>query len=74
MTALAEPSGIRTLLLLLFTVLLIYLGLLNYRSWARLRHIPGPPGAAFSKWWMLRSTLDGQMHLALERACTDYGE
>ncbi|KAF6840827.1 cytochrome P450 [Colletotrichum plurivorum] len=73
MTALAEPSGIRTLLILLFTALLIYLVLLNYRSWARLRHIPGPPSAAFSKWWMLRSTLDGQMHLALERACTDYG-
>ncbi|RXG49750.1 hypothetical protein VDGE_00407 [Verticillium dahliae] len=44
-----------------------------YRAWYRLRHIPGPRWAAFSKWWMLRNTLSGKMHLALKRACDEYG-
>ncbi|KAK1635288.1 cytochrome P450 [Colletotrichum phormii] len=74
MTAINEFSGhIWNPLLLFLTALFIYLGSLSYRSWNRLRHIPGPPGAALSKWWMLRNTLGGQMHLALKRACDDYG-
>ncbi|OLN97575.1 Pisatin demethylase 4 [Colletotrichum chlorophyti] len=60
-------------LLMLFAALFIYLAAVRYRSWNRLRHIPGPPSAAFSKWWMLRNTLGGQMHLALKQACDDYG-
>ncbi|KAK6224732.1 cytochrome P450 [Colletotrichum tabaci] len=74
MAALSEVSGhIWRSVLLLVTALFIYLGTLSYRSWNRLRHVPGPPGAAFSKWWMLRNTLGGQMHLALKRACDEYG-
>ncbi|KAL0769401.1 hypothetical protein CaCOL14_008709 [Colletotrichum acutatum] len=74
MAAIQELSGhIWNLLLLFLAALFIYLGSLSYRSWNRLRHIPGPPGAALSKWWMLRNTLGGQMHLALKRACDDYG-
>ncbi|KAL0933071.1 cytochrome P450 [Colletotrichum truncatum] len=60
--------------LFLIAALFLYLTVLSYNSWNRLRHIPGPPGAAFSKWWMLRNTLGGQMHLALKRACDDYGQ
>ncbi|TKW55018.1 hypothetical protein CTA1_48 [Colletotrichum tanaceti] len=75
MAALNEVSGhVWKSVLLLVTALLIYLGTLSYRSWNRLRHVPGPPGAAFSKWWMLRNTLGGQMHLALKRACDEYGK
>ncbi|GKT92834.1 pisatin demethylase [Colletotrichum tofieldiae] len=74
MIVISEVSGHAwNSLLLLATALLIYLGTLSYRSWHRLRHVPGPPGAAFSKWWMLRNTLGGQMHLALKRACDEYG-
>ncbi|KAK2776898.1 benzoate 4-monooxygenase cytochrome p450 [Colletotrichum kahawae] len=74
MAALIELSDrFQIPLLFLLAALLIYLTAMNYRSWNRLRHIPGPPGAAFSKWWMLRNTLGGQMHLALKRACDDYG-
>ena len=43
-------------------------------AWRRLRHIPGPPGAAWSRWWLLRNTLGGEMHLGLKRACEQYGE
>lgn len=44
-----------------------------YRTWHRLAHIPGPRWAGLSKWWMLRNTLRGDMHLALKRACDEYG-
>lgn len=60
-------------------VILVALGLLGYFSvsiyttWRRLRHIPGPRSAGFSKWWMLRNTLGGSMHLALKAACDTYG-
>lgn len=75
MAALIELSGrFQSPFIPLLAALLILLTVMNYRSWNRLRHIPGPPGAAFSKWWMLRNTLGGQMHLALKRACDDYGE
>ena len=60
--------------LLLGAVLLIYTSVSTYLSWRRLKHIPGPPGAAFSKWWMLRNTLSGNMHLALKQACDDFGK
>lgn len=61
-------------------VALLVLGLLGilsattYTTWRRLRHIPGPPSAGLSKWWMLRNTLGGNMHLALKAACDTYGK
>lgn len=76
------PSGfIGTVVVYLtnLTILLV-LGLLGYYSastyttYRRLRHIPGPRVAAFSKWWMLRNTLGGSMHLALKEACETYGK
>lgn len=55
-------------------VLLAYIATSTIKSWHRLRHIPGPPGAGFSKWWMLRNTLGGNMHLATKAACREYGK
>lgn len=55
-------------------VLLAYIAASTIKSWHRLRHIPGPPGAGFSKWWMLRNTLGGNMHLATKAACREYGK
>lgn len=61
-------------------VVLLVLGLLGclsattYTTWRRLKHIPGPPSAGLSKWWMLRNTLGGSMHLALKAACDTYGK
>ncbi|CAK7203654.1 hypothetical protein SEUCBS139899_006392 [Sporothrix eucalyptigena] len=54
-------------------VLLAYITASTIASWHRLRHIPGPPGTGFSKWWMLRNTLGGNMHLATKAACREYG-
>ena len=45
-----------------------------YSSWKRLRHVPGPTGAAWTKWWLLRNTLSGNMHLELKKATEEYGE
>lgn len=61
-------------------VVLIVLGLLGclsastYTTWRRLKYVPGPPSAGLSKWWMLRNTLGGNMHLALKAACDKYGK
>lgn len=51
-----------------------YVSVYLYTTWRRLRHIPGPRSAGFSKWWMLRNTLGGSMHLALKAACETYGK
>ncbi|EGY13725.1 pisatin demethylase [Verticillium dahliae VdLs.17] len=71
-TAVPGPH-LLTLLLLVSAGMLLSLLAHVYRAWYRLRHIPGPRWAAFSKWWMLRNTLSGKMHLALKRACDEYG-
>ena len=57
------------LLVALITVTIV----VNIRSWLRLRHIPGPSFAAFSKLWMLRKTSGGRFHLDLAEACEKYG-
>ncbi|KAM0327966.1 hypothetical protein ACHAQA_005365 [Verticillium albo-atrum] len=66
-------SHLVTVSLVVGTGILLSLLVHVYRDWCRLRHIPGPRWAAFSKWWMLRNTLGGKMHLALKRACDEYG-
>lgn len=63
-----------SLTLLLATLLFLYWSTINFLSWRRLRHIPGPRWAALSKWWMLRNTLGGHMHLATKEACKQYGK
>ncbi|EEY14690.1 benzoate 4-monooxygenase cytochrome P450 [Verticillium alfalfae VaMs.102] len=71
-TAVPGPH-LLTLSLLVGAGMLLSLLAHVYWAWYRLRHIPGPRWAAFSKWWMLRNTLSGKMHLALKRACDEYG-
>ncbi|KAL4928037.1 cytochrome P450 [Aspergillus undulatus] len=55
--------------LLIFTLLATK----SIRSYLRLRQFPGPRIAAFSKIWMMRSTLHGRMHLDVAEACKQYG-
>jgi hypothetical protein len=43
------------------------------RSYLRLRHIPGPRFAAFSKLWLLQKTIGGRFHLDTVEACARYG-
>ncbi|KAH6691663.1 benzoate 4-monooxygenase cytochrome P450 [Plectosphaerella plurivora] len=70
---LTNPHLATLSLLFIFAIVLLVFLAQVYRHWYRLKHIPGPRWAAFSKAWMLRNTLSGNMHLALKRACDDYG-
>ncbi len=69
---LASSKFLLVILAALFLV--VYSTVSTVRSWRRLRHIPGPQGAAFSKWWMLRNTMGGSMHLATKAMCKQYGK
>jgi hypothetical protein len=51
----------------------VYVTVQSIRSWASLRHVPGPRWAGVSKWWLLRNTMSGKMHLALKQVCDEYG-
>jgi len=55
------------LLLLFFTARTLYV-------WNRLRHIPGPFSAGFSKWWLLKRTMNGTIHMESAQATFQYGE
>ncbi|ERS98938.1 hypothetical protein HMPREF1624_04131 [Sporothrix schenckii ATCC 58251] len=59
--------------LVLGLTFLAYFAATTVKTWHRLRHIPGPRGAGFSKWWLLRNTLGGNLHLATKAACRQYG-
>lgn len=63
------------LALLYFGLLvLFYLVAKSLYSWYRLRHIPGPPSAGFSKWWLFKRTWRGTMYIESAEACFKYGE
>ncbi|KAK4069810.1 transcriptional regulator family: Fungal Specific TF [Purpureocillium lilacinum] len=42
------------------------------RQYLRLRHIPGPPSAGISQWWLIRAVGGGRTHLDLYEACQKY--
>ncbi|KAB5550779.1 cytochrome P450 family protein [Coniochaeta sp. 2T2.1] len=41
--------------------------------WQRLRHIPGPPEAGWSKLWLVRHQIGGRLCLDLPAVCEKYG-
>ena len=43
------------------------------QRWYRLRHIPGPKGAAWSTWWQLRGALSGRYHERPKNAADQFG-
>jgi hypothetical protein len=45
-----------------------------FRSYWRLRHIPGPWLGAVSELWYIRAATSGELHLRLAEACSKYGE
>ncbi|KAH8682719.1 cytochrome P450 [Xylariales sp. PMI_506] len=45
----------------------------EFRSWHRLRHIPGPFLASLSSIWMVRKSLSGRLHEHLKEAADTYG-
>jgi hypothetical protein len=54
---------------------LITLYLLSvFRSYWRLRHIPGPWLGAVSELWYIRAATSGELHLKLAEVCSKYGK
>ena len=41
--------------------------------WNRLSHIPGPPSAGFSKYWMIKEALKARQPMAFQEATEKYG-
>jgi hypothetical protein len=69
-----SPLSIWLVLAGLSLAVITYVAVASVSQWKRLKHVPGPTGTGWSKWWLLRNTLGGNMHLALERANNKYGE
>jgi hypothetical protein len=53
--------------------LFAYLLFSSITQYFRLRHIPGPPGAGFSKWWLIGRITSGRTHLDYYEVCEKYG-
>ncbi len=51
----------------------LYLIATRVATWARLRHIPGPFTARFSKLWLVRRQMTGKLVLDLQDVCKEYG-
>ncbi|KAK4206161.1 cytochrome P450 family protein [Rhypophila decipiens] len=51
----------------------LYVAITTIREYLRLRHIPGPPGAGWSKWWIARHQMRGTMCCDLEEVADKYG-
>ncbi|KAK3689422.1 pisatin demethylase [Podospora appendiculata] len=58
---------------LIITTLLVWWLVSAIRQYHRLRHIPGPPLAPFSKLWLFRKASSGRTHLDYYDACNKYG-
>lgn len=56
-----------------FSILVLYAVTSVVRQYARLRHVQGPPGAGFSKWWLVRTVYGGRQHLDFYDAFLKYG-
>lgn len=46
----------------------------SFSVWYRLSHIPGPPWAALSKYWMVKEALKGRQPIAFKQATDKYGK
>ncbi|KAK1996445.1 cytochrome P450 [Colletotrichum falcatum] len=60
-------AGIAASVLVAYTVASVV------KQYLRLRHIKGPPGTGFSKWWLVRAVGGGRTHLDFYEACEKYG-
>jgi len=54
-------------------LLTIWIVISTLRQYLRLRHIPGPTIAGFSRWWHLRHEMGGNMNLDLYEVTKKYG-
>jgi hypothetical protein len=65
--------GPLTVTFVLVNVLIVIALALRTRTWLRLRHIPGPPIAGITEFWLLRKTLSGRAPVAILESRKKYG-
>jgi hypothetical protein len=68
-----EETSFGALWKLALGLLIISYLLSLFRSYWRLRHIPGPWLATLSELWYIRAATSGELHLRLAEACSKYG-
>lgn len=69
----AQNASTRSLLLPCLAALLFALYVYAFRSWYRLRHVPGPFLASISGAWMVKKALSGRFHEHLKDVSEKYG-
>lgn len=65
-------SGVIIGVTLVVFILLLYRH--EYKSWARLSHIPGPRFAQFTNLWILKHAWNGRLAPCLTEAGEEYGK
>lgn len=73
LAAAAQDADPRAILLPCVALALVALGIYEFRSWYRLRHIPGPFLASISGAWMVKKALSGRFHEHLKEVSEKYG-
>ncbi|KAK9425291.1 putative Cytochrome P450 [Seiridium unicorne] len=73
LAAAAQDAAPGTLVLPCLVVALFALFVYEFRSWYRLRHIPGPFFASVSSAWMVKKALSGRFHEHLKSVSEQYG-
>jgi hypothetical protein len=59
--------------LLAASVAIVWFAISSFRSWYRLRHIPGPFLASFSYLWLARVASSGRQYYIYRDLCNEYG-
>ncbi|KAK8064537.1 pisatin demethylase (cytochrome P450) [Apiospora phragmitis] len=75
-TAASQPAQhglLQSIVLPCLLALVAVFLLQQFRSWYRLRHIPGPFWASVSSFWMVRKALTGKLHEHLRDISEKYG-
>jgi hypothetical protein len=70
----ATDAGPASLVGFSVAVVLLTLFVYEFRSWYRLRHVPGPFLASVSSAWMVKKALSGRFHEHLRDAAEQYGK
>jgi hypothetical protein len=68
-----STASMASLILGLLALLLFWTAIQSFMAWYRLRHFPGPLQAKFSKWWLIKHTNGGRMHLDFAEVNWKYG-
>lgn len=74
LTTATHGAGPVSLVAFSVAVVLVTLFVYEFRSWYRLRHVPGPFLASISSTWMVKKALSGRFHEHLKDVSEQYGK